>query len=66
MIKMSKFYDLLRGHANIKLTDAKGSKVFYEGSLNALPDAYDDWTVIDFDAKSDLAGEVTYRFQVKH
>ena len=64
-MKMSKFYDLLRGHANVSLTNKDGSKVFYEGSLNALPDAYDDWTVIDFDEKSDLAGEVTYRFQVK-
>lgn len=64
-MKMSKFYDLLRGHANIKLTNAKGDKVFYEGSLNALPDAFDDWMVIDFDAKNDLAGEVTYRFLVK-
>ena len=66
MIKMSKFYELLRGHANIRLTSKEGSKVYFEGILNALPDAYDDWTVIDFDTKSDLAGEVTYRFQVKH
>lgn len=65
MIKMSKFFDLLRGHARIQLTDEKGSKVHYDGCLNSLPDAFDNWTVIDFDAKSDLAGEVTYRFTVR-
>jgi len=65
MMTISKFYGLLRGHANIRLTSKDGSKVYYEGSLNSLPDAYGDWTVIDFDAKNDLAGEVTYTFLVK-
>lgn len=65
MIRMSKFYDFLRGHARIQLTDEKDSIIRYDGCLNSLPDAFDHWTVIDFDAKSDLAGEVTYRFTVR-
>ncbi|MDO4564701.1 MAG: hypothetical protein Q4C04_03730 [Clostridia bacterium] len=65
MMRINKFYGLLRGHANIRLTDKEGTKVYYEGSLNSMPDAYGDWRVIDFDAKNDLAGEVTYTFLVK-
>ena len=65
MITMSKFYELLRGHAHIRLTDRKGSTVYFDGVLNALPDRFDNWTIIDFDTKSDLAGELTYRFLVK-
>ena len=65
MMKVSKFYELLRGRARILLTDKKGSTVYYDGTLHSMPDAFGDWTVIDFDTKGDLAGEVTYRFQVK-
>ena len=61
MIKMSKFNGILRGHARIQLTDKKGCTVYYDGSFNSMPDAFGDWTVIDFTVSDDL----TYRFIVK-
>lgn len=61
MIKMSKFYGILRGHARVQLTDKKGRTIYYDGSLNSMPDTFGDWTVIDFEVSNDL----TYRFVVK-
>ena len=61
MIKMSKFYRILRGHARIQLTDKKGRTVYYDGSLNSMPEAFGDWTVLDFDVSNDI----TYHFIVK-
>lgn len=45
-MKLSQFYELLNGHANLTLQ--QDNEVIYKGPLNSLPDKFDDMTVLNF------------------
>ncbi len=48
MIKLYQFYDLIQRTANVTLADAKLKKTFYDGTMKAIPDKFDDCEVTDF------------------
>lgn len=53
MIKLRKFYKLISRNATVTLTNTSLDKVFYEGSLKDIPDAFDNSIVENFSISND-------------
>ena len=61
-MKLRKFYELISRNAVVTLTNSTLDKVFFEGSVKNIPDAYDDCPVEDFCMSDD--GDFLFQIRV--
>jgi len=61
MPKLKKFYELINRNARVTLVNGKLDKVLYQGSIQDIPDSYDDWNVADFS----ISSQGNFLFKIK-
>lgn len=61
MITLYKFYELISRSAMVTLANTKLDATYFEGSVNDIPDCYDDCRVTDFAVSND--GDFLFRIE---
>lgn len=63
MIRLAKFYGLISRNAHVTLTNTRMDASLYEGTVDGIPDEFDDCEVADFAVSNE--GDFLFKLSIK-